>query len=101
MCTVLLPPGGYPIGCVYMCTVLLPPGGYPIAVKYISYHDSGLPSHSLNPGVCPCSQQESYLLQLGLPATQVLLIMDINICKVVIRKSGEEGNIILLNLRFL
>jgi hypothetical protein len=21
--------------CVYMCTVLLPPGGYPIAVKYI------------------------------------------------------------------
>ena len=21
-----------------MCTVLLPPGGYPIAVKYISYH---------------------------------------------------------------
>jgi len=24
---------------VYMCTVLLPPGGYPIAVKYIiSYH---------------------------------------------------------------
>ena len=25
--------------CVYMCTVLLPPGGYPIAVKYnISYH---------------------------------------------------------------
>src|SRR5215475_28491 len=27
------------IVCVYMCTVLLPPGGYPIAVKYISYHD--------------------------------------------------------------
>ena len=27
------------IVCVYMCTVLLPPGGYPIAVKYIiSYH---------------------------------------------------------------
>jgi len=25
------------IVCVYMCTVLLPPGGYPIAVKYISY----------------------------------------------------------------
>ena len=24
--------------CVYMCTVLLPPAGYPIAVKYISYH---------------------------------------------------------------
>jgi len=24
--------------CLYMCTVLLPPGGYPIAVKYISYH---------------------------------------------------------------
>jgi hypothetical protein len=25
--------------CVYMCTVLLPPGGYPIAVKYIIlYH---------------------------------------------------------------
>ena len=24
------------IVCVYMCTVLLPPGGYPIAVKYIS-----------------------------------------------------------------
>jgi len=23
---------------VYMCTVLLPPGGYPIAVKYIIYH---------------------------------------------------------------
>ena len=23
------------IVCVYMCTVLLPPGGYPIAVKYI------------------------------------------------------------------
>jgi len=22
------------IVCVYMCTVLLPPGGYPIAVKY-------------------------------------------------------------------
>jgi len=21
--------------CVYMCTVLLPPGGYPFAVKYI------------------------------------------------------------------
>ena len=34
------------IVCVYMCTVLLPPGGYPIAVKYIisnhiiSYHIS-------------------------------------------------------------
>jgi hypothetical protein len=28
------------IVCVYMCTVLLPPGGYPIAVsKYISYHN--------------------------------------------------------------
>ena len=27
------------IVCVYMCTVLLPPGGYPVAVKYvISYH---------------------------------------------------------------
>jgi hypothetical protein len=27
------------IVCVYVCTVLLPPGGYPIAVnKYISYH---------------------------------------------------------------
>jgi hypothetical protein len=27
------------IVCMYMCTVLLPPGGYPIAVKYIiSYH---------------------------------------------------------------
>ena len=28
--------------CVYMCTVLLPPGGYPIAVnKYIiSYHSA-------------------------------------------------------------
>jgi hypothetical protein len=26
------------IVCVYMCTVLLPPGGYPIAVKYIIYH---------------------------------------------------------------
>jgi hypothetical protein len=27
------------IVCVYMCTVLLPPGGYPIAVKrIISYH---------------------------------------------------------------
>ena len=27
------------IVCVYMCTVLLPPGSYPIAVKYIvSYH---------------------------------------------------------------
>jgi hypothetical protein len=25
------------IVCVYMCTVLLPPGGYPIAVKYIIY----------------------------------------------------------------
>ena len=26
------------IVCVYMCTVLLPPGGYPIAVnKYIKY----------------------------------------------------------------
>ena len=24
--------------CVYMCTVLLPPDGYPIAVKYITYH---------------------------------------------------------------
>jgi hypothetical protein len=23
--------------CAYMCTVLLPPGGYPIAVKYIIY----------------------------------------------------------------
>jgi len=23
------------IVCVYMCTVLLPPGDYPIAVKYI------------------------------------------------------------------
>jgi len=23
------------IVCVYICTVLLPPGGYPIAVKYI------------------------------------------------------------------
>jgi hypothetical protein len=23
------------IVCVYMCTILLPPGGYPIAVKYI------------------------------------------------------------------
>jgi len=23
------------IVCMYMCTVLLPPGGYPIAVKYI------------------------------------------------------------------
>ena len=76
ICTVLLPPGGYPIAvkyiisyhidsesvvvifhiscylccsvvicvflcivCVHICTVLLPPGGYPIAVKYIiSYH---------------------------------------------------------------
>ena len=51
VCTVLLPPGGYPIAvkhiyypitvfcivCVYMCTVLLPPGGYPVAVKHISY----------------------------------------------------------------
>jgi len=44
MCTVLLPPGGYPIAvkCIsyiniqtHTCTVLLPPGGYPIAVKYI------------------------------------------------------------------
>jgi len=26
------------IVCVYMCTVLLPPGGYPIAVKYILYY---------------------------------------------------------------
>jgi len=27
------------IVCVYMCTVTLPPGGYPIAGKYIiSYH---------------------------------------------------------------
>jgi len=26
------------IVCVEMCTVLLPPGGYPIAVKYVSYH---------------------------------------------------------------
>jgi hypothetical protein len=27
------------IVCVYMCTVLLPPSGYPVAVKYIiSYH---------------------------------------------------------------
>ena len=26
------------IVCVYMCTVLLPPGGYPIAVKYIIYY---------------------------------------------------------------
>jgi len=26
------------IVCVYMCTILLPPGGYPIAVKYIIYH---------------------------------------------------------------
>ena len=25
------------IVCVYTCTVLLPPGGYPIAVKYIIY----------------------------------------------------------------
>jgi len=25
------------IVCVYMCTVLLPPGGYPIAVKYMIY----------------------------------------------------------------
>jgi len=25
------------IVCVYMCTVLLPPGGYPIAVKYINH----------------------------------------------------------------
>ena len=32
--------------CVYMCTVLLPPGGYPIAVKYIiSYKDNSLGSH--------------------------------------------------------
>jgi len=33
------------IVCVYMCTVLLPPGGYPIAVKYIIYfsHASRLP----------------------------------------------------------
>ena len=23
---------------LYMCTVLLPPGGYPIAVKYVTYH---------------------------------------------------------------
>jgi len=42
----------------------------------------GLPSHSLNPGACPCSQLESYLLQWGLPATQALLIMNINICRV-------------------
>jgi len=29
------------IVCVFRCTVLLPPGGYPIAVKYIkSYHRS-------------------------------------------------------------
>jgi hypothetical protein len=27
------------IVCVCMCTVLLPPGGYPIAVKYIIYHN--------------------------------------------------------------
>jgi hypothetical protein len=27
---------------VYMCTVLLPPGGYPIAVKYISSYQFGL-----------------------------------------------------------
>ena len=26
------------IVCVYMCTVLLPPGGYPIVVKYNIYH---------------------------------------------------------------
>jgi hypothetical protein len=26
------------IVCVHMCTVLLPPGGYPIAVKYIISH---------------------------------------------------------------
>jgi hypothetical protein len=25
------------IACVYMCTILLPPGGYPIAVKYIIF----------------------------------------------------------------
>lgn len=62
---------------------------------------SGLPSHSPNPGACPCSQLESYLLQWGLPATQVLLIMNINICRVVIRKSGDEGNISLWNLRLL
>jgi hypothetical protein len=31
-----------------MCTVLLPPGGYPIAVKYISYHieKKGLRPHT-------------------------------------------------------
>jgi len=35
------------IVCAYMCTVLLPPGGYPIAVKYIiSYH---IYFHSVNP----------------------------------------------------
>jgi hypothetical protein len=38
---------------------------------------SGLPSHSLTPGACPCSQLESYLLQWGLPATQVFLIINI------------------------
>jgi len=26
------------IVCVHMCTVLMPPGGYPIADKYIIYH---------------------------------------------------------------
>jgi hypothetical protein len=26
--------------CMYMCTVLLPPGGYPMAVKYIVSHQS-------------------------------------------------------------
>lgn len=62
---------------------------------------SVLPSHSLIPGVCPCSQLGSYLLLWGLPATQVLLIMNINTCRVVIRMSGEKGNITLCNLRLL
>jgi len=33
---------------VYMCTVLLPPGGYPIAVKYSYIISSGLPKNKSN-----------------------------------------------------
>ena len=48
------------IVCVYMCTVLLPPGGYPIAVKYIisARHNSG-PYFSVG-----SVNQHTYLTQL-------------------------------------
>jgi len=46
-----------------MCTVLLPPGGYPIAVKYIVlYHiPTFTVSISVNfPSVCACPDSTSY-----------------------------------------